>query len=74
MLQCSLSQRGTHDFLVLTYDEGDANITRFNPERWANPTKDMRDAFVAFGTGPRGTSAATEVWMDVERLRANCDK
>ncbi|KAK3324862.1 cytochrome P450 [Apodospora peruviana] len=27
---------------------------RFNPSRWENPTKEMRDAFMAFGTGPRG--------------------
>ncbi|KAH8773763.1 cytochrome P450 [Diaporthe sp. PMI_573] len=26
---------------------------RFHPERWENASKEMRDAFVAFGTGPR---------------------
>ncbi|KEY70381.1 hypothetical protein S7711_09355 [Stachybotrys chartarum IBT 7711] len=27
---------------------------RFDPGRWENPTKEMKDASVAFGTGPRG--------------------
>lgn len=28
---------------------------RFDPARWESPTKDMRDAFLAFGGGSRGT-------------------
>jgi cytochrome P450 len=27
---------------------------RFNPDRWFNPTKEMKDAFFAWGTGSRG--------------------
>ena len=28
-------------------------IGRFYPERWENPTKDMRDASIPFGGGSR---------------------
>lgn len=32
------------------------NINSFKPERWANPTKEMKDASLPFGGGSRSKS------------------
>lgn len=32
------------------------NMNRFNPERWENPTKEMKDASLPFGGGSRSKS------------------
>jgi hypothetical protein len=44
----------------LTFDDVDIgklnNMNSFNPERWENPTKAMKDAFFPFGGGSRSKS------------------
>lgn len=35
------------------------NPETFDPQRWANPTKAMREAFMTYGLGSRGTSPRT---------------
>lgn len=32
------------------------NMDRFNPERWEDPTKEMKDASLPFGGGSRSKS------------------
>ncbi|KAG9257164.1 cytochrome P450 [Emericellopsis atlantica] len=42
----------------------------FDPERWANPTKEMKDAFLAFGRGPRACLGLNLAWMELRMATA----
>ncbi|KAI6778855.1 uncharacterized protein J7T54_000511 [Emericellopsis cladophorae] len=37
----------------------------FDPARWENPTKEMKDAFSAFGRGPRACLGLNLGWMEL---------
>lgn len=43
---------------------------RFDPNRWAQPTKEMKDAFMAFGGGSRSEFASL-LFFPLQKMRAD---